>query len=107
VLCPDSDPNGGGSFLSGVAMAGGGGLPVAGGGGGNGSVVTFNPAGVGGNVVGVNGEDPRSRHSSAGSDCQAPHSAPLSPYNTGPPVSQAVRVRHQSAGAATATIHYR
>ena len=81
-----------------------GGMPS---GGGNGSVVTFNPAGAGGGGGGAGGDDPRSRHSSAGSDCQAPHSAPLSPYSTGPPMSQAVRVRHQSAGAATATIHYR
>ena len=33
---------------------------------------------------GVVAEDPRSRHSSAGSD-QAPRSAPLSPYNSVPP----------------------
>jgi len=52
-------------------------------------------------------EDPRSRHSSAGSDT-APRSAPLSPYNPG--VVSGGRQRHQSAGqlpAATATIHYR
>ncbi|XP_023346910.1 uncharacterized protein LOC111715775 [Eurytemora carolleeae] len=54
----------------------------------------------------TNSEDPRSRHSSAGSE-QAPRSAPLSPYST-TPVS-GTRVRHQSAGGAiaTATIHYR
>eukprot|EP00092_Neocalanus_flemingeri_P010668 GFUD01011492.1.p1 GENE.GFUD01011492.1~~GFUD01011492.1.p1 ORF type:complete len:1056 (-),score=265.28 GFUD01011492.1:937-4104(-) len=57
-------------------------------------------------------EDPRSRHSSAGSDT-APRSAPLSPYNANTAqhsqMSQG-RQRHQSAGqlpAATATIHYR
>merc|ERR1719452_364138 len=52
-------------------------------------------------------EDPRSRHSSAGSDT-APRSAPLSPYNANN--AQHGRQRHQSAGqlpAATATIHYR
>jgi len=56
-------------------------------------------------------EDPRSRHSSAGSDT-APRSAPLSPFNsnTVQPNNQG-RQRHQSAGqlpvGATATIHYR
>jgi len=57
-------------------------------------------------------EDPRSRHSSAGSDT-APRSAPLSPYNANTAQHNQVnqgRQRHQSAGqlpAATATIHYR
>jgi len=58
-------------------------------------------------------EDPRSRHSSAGSDT-APRSAPLSPFNANNtqhnPINQG-RQRHQSAGqlpaGATATIHYR
>jgi len=64
-----------------------------------GQVNQFNP---------VVSEDPRSRHSSAGSD-QAPRSAPLSPYNSGPAPN--TRVRHQSAGGAiqlcSSTIHYR
>ena len=58
--------------------------------------------------------DPRSRHSSAGSD-HAPRSAPLSPMVGGGggggvlPLPGPVRTRHQSAGniPSTATIHYR
>lgn len=56
------------------------------------------------------GDDPRSRHSSAGSD-HAPRSAPLSPMIGGGTAPDPVRTRHQSAGnvpsTATATIHYR
>ena len=57
-------------------------------------------------------EDPRSRHSSNGSDT-APRSAPLSPFNANNGQHNQMnqgRQRHQSAGAtagATATIHYR
>jgi len=68
----------------------------------------YSQVGPGNQFAAVVAEDPRSRHSSAGSD-QAPRSAPLSPYNPGP--TQGTRVRHQSAGGAipvaTATIHYR
>lgn len=61
--------------------------------------------------VSPGGEDPRSRHSSAGSDT-APRSAPLSPFSGGGGGGGAIggRQRHQSAGqlpVATATIHYR
>ena len=86
----------------------------------------------GGQVVGGNlhqDQDPRSRHSSAGSEpgvvglggggghlLQAPRSAPMSPYSTagsGGQMANNVRVRHQSAGGAIqqissgSTIHYR
>jgi hypothetical protein len=104
LLChQDTDPHS--SAHHHAFLSGNGGPSSLQSGGNGGSVLSFNPGGNG-------GEDPRSRHSSAGSDCQqaatTPHSAPLSPYSTaGPPASQAVRVRHQSAGAATATIHYR
>lgn len=61
-------------------------------------------------------EDPRSRHSSAGSDtgAGAPRSAPLSPFNSGVGslggsiTGLGGRQRHQSAGTLpVATIHYR
>ena len=85
---------------------------------------------VGGNGVLHQDQDPRSRHSSAGSEpgvvglgggsrhlLQAPRSAPMSPYSTagsgGGQMADSVRVRHQSAGGAIqqissgSTIHYR
>ena len=61
-------------------------------------------------------EDPRSRHSSAGSEpgTAAPRSAPLSPFHSSagngaaPPGVALGRQRHQSAGGLpAATIHYR
>ena len=61
-------------------------------------------------------EDPRSRHSSAGSEpgTAAPRSAPLSPFHSAtgngvaPPGVALGRQRHQSAGGLpAATIHYR
>jgi len=59
-------------------------------------------------------EDPRSRHSSAGSDqgcAAAPRSAPLSPFHSSgvaPPPAAIGRQRHQSAGGLpAATLHYR
>jgi hypothetical protein len=76
---------------------------------------------VGGNGVHHQDQDPRSRHSSAGSEpgvghlhLQAPRSAPMSPYSTASnQLANSVRVRHQSAGGAIqqisggSTIHYR